>query len=230
MLTLLSTSSSSLRAASKLYTSPHRVVLSRALAILIDIDPKLESVDDSLVSSWCLTLLLPARSTHSSEAQTEEGGDYENRWTSVAHLDSDILRVLVGICEARPELAFRDAKNEALWESWAGALTSGESWLREGCLRILTSSLSLSKNDPQSDRLRESLRLCLVTESVSLDIQGVRERILRMRKAAVEVAKEDVDKPNVEVTVRWLLGMCPSSFARKYSISLADATYSQWYG
>jgi len=77
--------------------------------------------------------------------------------------------------------------------------------LRLNVLRLLVSSLV--KSSPGAD---EVLKRCLQGEEVSLDIQGVRERVLRIGRVGQVVREED--EIGADICARWLIGQFFTSF------------------
>ena len=51
----------------------------------------------------------------------------------------------------------------------------------------------------------EVLKKCLQAEEVSVDVQGVRERVMRIGR--MNHILKDGDEVGAEIAVRWLLGM-----------------------
>ena len=73
--------------------------------------------------------------------------------------------------------------------------------LRLNTLRLIGSSL-VSSPPATSDVIRR----CLQGEEVSLDVQGVRERVLRIGR--VGQVLRDGDDVGADVATRWLIGPC----------------------
>ena len=78
--------------------------------------------------------------------------------------------------------------------------------LRLNALRFLDSKKLVDKNHQNSDAngVVEVLKCCLQGEGVSLDLQGVRERVLKIGKVVPVVG----DVRGAEVCARWLIGQC----------------------
>ena len=76
--------------------------------------------------------------------------------------------------------------------------------LRLNTLRLLDSKKLVDKNhqDPDANGVVEVLKHCLEGEGVSLDLQGVRERVLRIGRVGHVVG----DVRGAEVCARWLIG------------------------
>lgn len=53
---------------------------------------------------------------------------------------------------------------------------------------------------------QDVLKRCLQGEEVPLDVQGVRERVLRIGRLS-QVVKEEEGGLGAEISVRWLVGM-----------------------
>lgn len=88
---------------------------------------------------------------------------------------------------------------------------SHDRFLRIGALRILVACDAaqtpdgLNTDEPRKD-IRTVLQLCLAAEGISLDVAGVRERILKIRRVSA-MASNDIDSNAVRLAFRWLLGM-----------------------
>jgi U3 small nucleolar RNA-associated protein 20 len=78
------------------------------------------------------------------------------------------------------------------------ALLSHEQALRLAVLRLL--SLPISQGGTRADTARR----CLQAEEVSLDVHGVRERLLRVGRL-VQTVRDD-DEVEAEMCSRWLTG------------------------
>jgi U3 small nucleolar RNA-associated protein 20 len=76
--------------------------------------------------------------------------------------------------------------------------------LRLNTLRLLDSKKLVERNlqNPDANGVVEVLKCCLQGEGVSLDLQGVRERVLRIGKVVPVVG----DVRGAEVCARWLIG------------------------
>jgi U3 small nucleolar RNA-associated protein 20 len=80
------------------------------------------------------------------------------------------------------------------------SLLSHSRALRLNTLRLL----SCCQRDESSPSLSEVVKRCLQGEEASLDVQGVRERVLRIGRLSLMV--KDGDKEGAEVSIRWLIG------------------------
>lgn len=58
-----------------------------------------------------------------------------------------------------------------------------------------------------SSAIVDVLKRCLQAEEVSLDVQGVRERVLRISRLPVVI--QDDDEVSADVCCRWLIGEYP---------------------
>ena len=76
--------------------------------------------------------------------------------------------------------------------------------MRLNTLRLLDSKKLIDKDHQNSaaNGVAEVLKRCLQGEGVSLDLQGVRERVLRIGKVVPVVG----DVRGAEVCARWLIG------------------------
>lgn len=79
------------------------------------------------------------------------------------------------------------------------ALISHSRPLRLNALRILNSNLVKTQSGVQ-----EVIKRCLQGEEVPLDVQGVRERVLRIGRVGQVV--RDGDEIGAELCSRWLIG------------------------
>lgn len=93
---------------------------------------------------------------------------------------------------------------DAIYPSLCTSLLSPSRSLRLNTLRFLDSKKLIDKNcqDPGVDGVVEVLKRCLQGEEVSLDLQGVRERVLRIGRVGQVVG----DVRGAEVCARWLIG------------------------
>lgn len=91
-----------------------------------------------------------------------------------------------------------------IYPSLSCSLLSPSRFLRLNTLRLLVSKQLIDKNhqDPGADGVMEVLKRCLQGEEVSLDLQGVRERVLRIGRVGQVVG----DVRGAEVCARWLIG------------------------
>ena len=90
------------------------------------------------------------------------------------------------------------------YPSLSSSLLSHSRSLRLNTLRLLDSEKLVDKNhqSPDANGVVEVLKRCLQGEEVSLDLQGVRERVLRISKVVPVVG----DSRGAEVCARWLIG------------------------
>jgi U3 small nucleolar RNA-associated protein 20 len=84
------------------------------------------------------------------------------------------------------------------------SLLSHSRSLRLNTLRLLDSKKLVDKQHqlPVADGVMEVLKRCLQGEEVPLDLQGVRERVLRIGRVGQVVG----DVRGAEVCARWLIG------------------------
>lgn len=88
---------------------------------------------------------------------------------------------------------------DTIYPSLRTSLLSHSHALRLCTLRLLTSKLI---NSPPA--CQEVLKRCVQGEEVSIDVQGVRERILRIGRAGQVV--RDGDDLGADILARWLVG------------------------
>lgn len=91
-----------------------------------------------------------------------------------------------------------------VYPSLSCSILSHSRALRLNALRFLDSKKLVDKSNQNSDAngVVEVLRCCLQGEEVSLDLQGIRERVLRISKIVPVV----VDVRGAEICARWLIG------------------------
>ena len=91
-----------------------------------------------------------------------------------------------------------------VYPSLSCSLLSHSLSLRLNTLRILDSKKLVDKEhqNPDANGVVEVIKRCLQGEEVSLDLQGVRERVLRIGKVVPVVG----DVRGAEVCARWLIG------------------------
>ena len=92
---------------------------------------------------------------------------------------------------------------DELYASLQHSIISHSRLLRLSSLRVLMSPLVDCPADVQ-----EVLKRCLQGEEVPLDVQGVRERILRIGRVGPVV--KDGDKIGADLCGRWLIGTSAS--------------------
>ena len=90
---------------------------------------------------------------------------------------------------------------DTAYPSLSRSLLSHSHSLRLNTLRLLDCKKLIDKNHESSD-VMEVLKRCLQGEGVSLDLQGVRERVLTIGKVVPVVG----DVRGAEVCARWLIG------------------------
>lgn len=114
--------------------------------------------------------------------------------------------------------------------------------LRLGALRVMsihretidaTAGAGTSSQVPRSTIARTILELCLDAENVSLDVTGVRERIVKINRVGSAAASSDSTSDNdaIHLAVRWLLGK--SCCSHQFPPNFADCAgtlipYSAW--
>lgn len=89
---------------------------------------------------------------------------------------------------------------DAAWTLLEPQILSHRRTLRLASLRLLSSTLQ----DHASDGLKEVVDKCYEGEQVELDIQGVRERMLRITRVSQLVRNDDAVSGNL--CIRWLIG------------------------
>ena len=127
----------------------------------------------------------------------------------LSHIES--LRLAAYVLSSRstsPSLAFDTAYGQL-----KDSLLSHSRSLRLNVLRLLSSPLVQT-----SEGTAELLKKSLQAEEISIDVQGVRERVLRIGR--LPIAVKDGDDIAAEVCTRWLIGAFPNLFrcanARSY--------------
>lgn len=88
----------------------------------------------------------------------------------------------------------------SIYPSLASSLLSHSRSLRLSTLYLLSSKLIAPSIGEQ-----EVVRRCLQGEEVSLDVQGVRERVLRIGRV-VQVVREEDGGVGGDMCARWLVG------------------------
>ena len=93
-----------------------------------------------------------------------------------------------------------------IYSSLSCSLLSHSLSLRCNTLQVLYCKKFVDKDhqNPNANGVMEAIKCCLQGEEVSLDLQGVRERVLRIRKVVPVVG----DVRGAEVCARWLIGQC----------------------
>ncbi|EEB99996.1 hypothetical protein MPER_00168, partial [Moniliophthora perniciosa FA553] len=102
-----------------------------------------------------------------------------------------------GICSG---LKFTDVTFEDAYSSTKQSLLSHSADLRLSVLQFLASCYTSASTVETTNQV---VQRCLQGEEVPLDVQGVRERVLRIGKIAQAV--KDGDEVGAEVAARWLI-------------------------
>ena len=97
-----------------------------------------------------------------------------------------------------------------LYSSVQSQLLSPSRSLRLSVLGLLTSKIVKS-----SGAEHDALKRCMQGEEVSLDMQGVRERVLRIGRL-YQVVRDD-EPLSADICVRWLVCTCSVSFQQYFS-------------
>jgi len=92
----------------------------------------------------------------------------------------------------------RSVKISEIYPSLKDSLLSHSRPLRLACLRLLDSKIVNYVDGPV-----EVLKRCIQGEEVPLDLQGVRERVLRIGRVCHVVG----DEKGADLCARWLIGM-----------------------
>ncbi|KAI0070349.1 hypothetical protein K474DRAFT_1670178 [Panus rudis PR-1116 ss-1] len=108
-----------------------------------------------------------------------------------------VMDGLVSLVQAKPS-SESALEGEHLYTSVQGSLLSHSRLLRLSVLRILSSS-SISLPDGAA----EISKRCLQGEEISIDVQGVRERILRISR--INHSLRDGDELGADIAARWLI-------------------------
>jgi len=111
---------------------------------------------------------------------------------------------------------------QRIYPSLHKPLISHSRRLRLAALRLLDSKLA----DPQHDQI-EVLKRCLQGEEVSLDLQGVRERVLRIGRVGQVVG----DEKGADLCARWLIAQLKVNLRPLWSPAAAAlSSLSQRFG
>lgn len=97
---------------------------------------------------------------------------------------------------------------EELYAPLRPSLLSHSRPLRLACLRLLSSPVV-----GVDSGTGEAVRRCLQAEEISLDVQGSRERVLRINRLPVAITNGD-DR-GADVATRWLIGTFASAPQRR---------------
>ncbi|KAG6844945.1 hypothetical protein H0H87_002278 [Tephrocybe sp. NHM501043] len=111
--------------------------------------------------------------------------------------ESAVLEGLVSISQ-KVTPAITPTPIDHIYPSLRVSLLSHSRTLRLATLRLLGSNLVKS-----SEGVQEALGRCLRGEEVSLDVQGVRERVLRIGRVGLSV--KDGDEVGADAVARWLI-------------------------
>lgn len=126
---------------------------------------------------------------------------------STARCVTNILRQLASTHEDHSSSDVEGSALEDVYPLLQGSVVSHSRPLRLSSLRLLDSPLI---NVPPS--FKEVVKRCLQGEEVSLDTQGVRERVLRIGRVGQVV--KDGDDIGADLCVRWLVGKEFYSFSQ----------------
>ncbi|TFY61376.1 hypothetical protein EVJ58_g4545 [Rhodofomes roseus] len=165
----------------------------------MDTDLRTEHAESYVNSAWVIGTCLECLATRPAEewsktvnvlawarAIVERWG-----WSSTA------LGGLVSLVQASG-ITTKTVPFEELYLSLQSSILSHSRSLRLASLRLLSSPL-VNADDGTSDVV---LR-CLQAEEISLDVQGSRERVLRINRLPVSV--RNGDEPGANIAVRWLI-------------------------
>ncbi|KAI0090560.1 armadillo-type protein [Irpex rosettiformis] len=111
-----------------------------------------------------------------------------------------VLDGLVKLVNALPPQSDSPLQLQSLYEPLQVSLISYSRLTRLSALRLLASPLVTSSSESSST---DAVKRCLQAEEISVDVQGVRERVLRIGRLN-QFLKDD-DEASVEVVVRWLV-------------------------
>ncbi|KAF9524996.1 armadillo-type protein [Crepidotus variabilis] len=121
-------------------------------------------------------------------------GLWTRRCVEKWHSAPEVLEGLVALANANPST--RQIPVAQIYPSLHPSLISHSRSLRLAALRLLDCKLI----DPQHDQV-EVLKRCLQGEEVTLDVQGVRERVLRIGRVGQVVG----DDKGADLCARWLI-------------------------
>ncbi|KAG6834514.1 hypothetical protein H0H93_009222, partial [Arthromyces matolae] len=119
--------------------------------------------------------------------------DVASHWSKEPGVLDGLVSISQKITTSLTSTSFGD-----VYTSLSDSLLSHSQSLRLATLRLLGSGL-LSPTDD----VREAIARCLKGDEVSLDVQGVRERVLRIGRVVLGV--KDKDEVGADIVARWLI-------------------------
>lgn len=197
--------------------------------IIIDSGPNNDDLKDSSADPFLNSSLILGTCMHvlaTRDIDEWSGSIDVGAWTTQAvgkwAWSSDVLGGLLALAQARFDshmfhigikkliicihslLHFTPVPFNIVYPSLSCSLLSHSRSLRLNTLRLLDSKKLVDKNhqNPDANGVVEVLKSCLQGEGISLDLQGVRERVLRIGKVVPVVG----DERGAEVCARWLIG------------------------
>jgi U3 small nucleolar RNA-associated protein 20 len=114
--------------------------------------------------------------------------------------DLSLLYDLTHVCS--PQKTDVRLQLQTLYDLLKESLTSHSRLTRLGVLRLL--SCPFVSNSAESSAASNTINRCLQAEEISVDVQGVRERVLRISRLNHHL--KDGDFFSTEIVIRWLIG------------------------
>lgn len=180
-----------------------------------------EHVEDATLVSWTNRILGSpewCRSPEVVSALVEVCEARSVRYSSPSELYDQHTDALLCYITCRPDTIFGSATSpKMVREALEPLVLSYDRSLRLSALRVMsmhresidtTAGAGTSSEVPGSTAVRTILELCLDAENVSLDVAGVRERIVKINRVGSAAASSDstFDNDAIHLAVRWLLG------------------------
>ncbi|KAK0476052.1 armadillo-type protein [Armillaria novae-zelandiae] len=190
---------------------------------LCNADPEPDTRNDSFPSpSWVLGLCLPYLSKRPQEELT-------GRFQLKAWIQKCVIKwywspsVISGLVSLENQSGGDTADYEELYLYLQKSILSHDSQLRLNALRLLVSP-AIKVPGP----VLEVVKRCLRSEEVPLDIQGIRERVLRMGRVGQNVADQN---GGADLCARWLVAQLKVNLRPLWSPAAgAIASLAQHFG
>ncbi|KAF8991462.1 armadillo-type protein [Cyathus striatus] len=194
-------------------------LIDRTLDDLVVLDEQDSLANPGWILGVCMQFL--SRRDHSEWSKLVDLAEWTRKATAKWATSHDVLAGLVALGKASPAtvrpLSFRE-----IYPSLQAAIVSHSRSVRLNALRLLNSKLVSMNNAPD-----EVLKRCLQGEEVSLDIQGVRERVLRIGRVGQVVG----DESGADLCSRWLMAQLKVSLRPLWSpAAVALASLSSRFG
>ncbi|KAF8641440.1 hypothetical protein AX16_009953 [Volvariella volvacea WC 439] len=216
---------------SPFFTPAFSAVLARTIDTILQAVADHPSITQDRNVAWLVGACMKALGKRGLQGIGDNAESDINRWVKecVEHWGSRSVEVLEGSIELlqadtkpkasakgkekdtssrQPSSGTLQLRFDSLYEDLKPALVSHNQALRLNCLRLLSlsahSGSEFNGDSASDDAVRDVIRKCLQGEEVALDVQGVRERVLRISRLPQGIPEKN--SVAAEIGIRWLLG------------------------